>query len=250
MNIGKDLAKQRLTREKGFNANEAVKAVKLLENQDAQEDLRIAKALGDNSITRAMEEKGKMLQLERLDGKYLGNVFTIGQIEEVAKKFHLRFLPAKMYKGELPLDVIRELKGFAKDANVNISDTALEYNFKVLAPATCFRLTKKPVPVDPGLFYMIDDTHYRLVKHWGADFGVWNRVRGMVLQSTRSLVITLWVSFFMIAENILLYFWPTMPVWLSLIVLVATFFIALWVEDDALEGYTHKDTWRSEHKLD
>lgn len=57
-NITSELKKQRSAFEKELATTEAVKQVKLLENQSAQEDLRIATALGaKNSISRALEKR-------------------------------------------------------------------------------------------------------------------------------------------------------------------------------------------------
>ena len=165
--------------------SEVVKEVKLLMDSDAQEDLRIFRALGKNhSIAVSEDEMGKKLELEKLDGKYAGNVFTKDQIEKLAIKYNLRFLRAGLFCGKMDVQVAAKIKEFSKETDTEITNGALAYNFFILAPEKEFRLktevTRKMWDVtDPAIFYKIDENHYRLVHKWGTDFTILNRIQGI-----------------------------------------------------------------------
>jgi len=183
-NIKSELVTTKTKQKSSFDEDSAVKHVLLLENRETQEDLRIAMALGSHhNIARAQDKKGKMLELEHLDEKYVGNVFTLEQIRKLAEKYDMRFLQSKYYCGEIDLEVISKLKQFSKDAGVEINDANLKYNFYILAPETCFHLNtvvKLKNPPDPAMFYKIDNDHYRLIHQWGADFNIFNRIKGLL----------------------------------------------------------------------
>jgi hypothetical protein len=165
-----------------MNGDSAVKAVLLLEQGDSAEDLRIANALGSsNNIARAQTELGKKMELEKLDGKFAGNVFTVDQIKALAGKYNLRFLRSGLYCGNLDVVAIQKIKEFSRETGTAITDGALKYNFFILAPGKCFNLKaieKVKVDPDPAIFYKIDDDHYRLIHQWGNDFSIWNRIAG------------------------------------------------------------------------
>lgn len=173
--------------------NDVVKSVKLLENSDAMEDIRIATALGNaNSVSRALKERGEMIELEKLDGKYAGNVYDINQIKDLARKYDLRFLQSTYYCGNLDLEVIQKLKQFSKDTGTEITDGNLKYNFYILAPEKCFDLKTVEVnglnfpDLDPAIFYKISEDKFRLIHQWGNSFSIGQRIRGIVWESRES----------------------------------------------------------------
>lgn len=185
-NITKELNKSKVQSTEN-QQDEAVKIVRLLENGDSQEDLRIANALGSNhSIAVAQTEMGKKLEMEKLDGMYKGNVFTKQQIKDLARKYNMRFLQSKFYCGNIDTEVIAKIKQFSKETNTEITDGNLKYKFFILAPEECFGLTVKKIPKkdpDPAIFYQIDDDHYRMIHQWGNDFNIFNRIEGIMHQS-------------------------------------------------------------------
>lgn len=241
--------------------DQAVKQVLLLEQGDAQEDLRIANALGKNhSISRAQTEMGKKLELETLDGKYAGNVYTLKQIKGLAKKYNMRFLPSKHFCGNLDTEVIAKLKAFSRETNTEITDGALQHNFYILAPESCFVLQENIVinerkPVDPALFYKIDDDHYRLVHQWGSDFNLWNRYQGFKHSDRSNYVWANLLEYVLIAAVILLpafyFFGSRWYTWVALgvaVILGGVLVSGCSDPKDTLSDTFHDGKWRSQVK--
>ena len=182
-NITKELKAHKTEVATKMQQDSAVKSVLLLQESSSLEDIRIATALGSkHNISRAQDKLGHKINLENLDQKYAGNVFTRAQIKKLAGKYNMRFLHSDRYCGNLDLEVIQKLKAFSKETGVEITDGNLKYNFLILAPENCFHLDKvermRKDP-DPAIFYKIDEGHYRLIHQWGSDFNIFNRIAGM-----------------------------------------------------------------------
>lgn len=181
-NIKVELASKKTKASIVFLEDDAVKQVKLLESSEAMEDLRIANALGKkHNIARAQDTIGKKLQIEKLDGKFAGNVYTLNDIKSLARKYNMRFLQSKHYCGSLDIEVISKLKQFSKETKTEITDGNLHDNFYILAPEKCFNLEKVKKmrrDPDPAIFYNIDGYHFRLIHQWGSDFSILNRIAG------------------------------------------------------------------------
>lgn len=196
-NITKELKNSKNKQEEQLNNNDVVKEVKLLMAADSAEDLRIFRALGKHhSIAVSETELGKKLELEKLDNKFAGNVFTRNQIKKLAIKYNLRFLQSKYYKGKIDVQVAGKIKEFAKETNTEITNGNLEYNFYILAPENSFKLREVTTlkiwdDKDPAIFYKIDDDHYRLIHKWGSDFTINNRIAGLLNYNW-------WTAFFVI----------------------------------------------------
>lgn len=88
----------------------AVEQFKLLESQEAQDDLRIARAMGSNSIVIAEREVGKAMEIKRLADHFSGGIVLIKDVEKTCINFRLRFLQAQYFRGNLPIDVIHSIK--------------------------------------------------------------------------------------------------------------------------------------------
>lgn len=175
-----------------LNTSEVVKEVKLLMESDATEDMRILRGVAGNSLLiRDQDTVGKMLELEKFEKEYVGDVFTIEQIKELAINYHLRFLPSHLYIGKMDVEVISKIKEFAKVTNSNISDVSLSRKFFILAPQEQFKLENFVIPTaaqlraehDPVMFYQIDETHYKFIHKWGKDFSVFRLIEGIKWKS-------------------------------------------------------------------
>lgn len=261
-NIVKELEKAKSAEAAEVENNNVIKEVKLLMDGDAQEDLRIFRALGtQHSIAVSESELGKKLELEKLDSTYNGGVFTVKQIKKLAVKYNLRFLAPNLYAGKMDVQVAAKIKEFAKATNTTITDGALRYSFKILAPERSFRLRSERKrkfweDEDPAIFYKIDETHYRLVHKWGADFTIQNRIKGLQNQSFRTAWMTNFVIFllpmFLLAflldkltgSNLMgqAYYWP---------VIVATVVYSFLCQAGRLETFfDQEDSYYSPRKWD
>lgn len=91
----------------------------------------------------------------------VNKVYGIETIKQVCLNFRLRFLPASLYKGQLPYEAIKATQAFEQQHNL----TNPEYH--IVAPAEFFQL--KDEYADPLLFAKIGGG-YVLIHQWGTDF--------------------------------------------------------------------------------
>lgn len=108
-------------------------------------------------------------------------------IKQLAIEYKLKFLSSRYFSGHMDVEVLSKIKEFAKNTNTEIDPHTLSSRFFILAPVECFHLNQrerpKPVPVDPLIFYMIGDNHYRLIHKWGSDFSPLRRILGWKWES-------------------------------------------------------------------
>lgn len=166
-----------LEKKKDMEVLDSVKEVKLLLAGAESEDSRILRNLSENSeLNRVEKITQTALEIEKIESQYTGNIFTISQIKKLAVEYRLRFLNTRYFTGKFDVEVAAKIKEFGKDNNIALNEYQLKNSFFVLAPKEQFELKEKkyidPKPVDPVLFYKIDDTHYRMIHKWGSDFTV------------------------------------------------------------------------------
>ena len=153
---------------------------------NAAEDDKILRSLG--SSHQYMRDKvtlQKQLEIEKFDKDYAGKVYTIDQIKDLAIKYNLKFLNSEHFKGKIDIEVAAKLKEFSRETKAPIDEYTLRRRYYILAPPAQFNLelVKRTRPVDPLLFFQLDDNHYRLIHKWGADFTVLRRISGWINES-------------------------------------------------------------------
>lgn len=177
--------KAAVTRVKADGKAAVWEAQKLL-MEDSSADFQLLRNMGlHTSIVQAQNLVGRRIELERLDKQY-GKVFTIEEIKSLSMKYALKFLRSDSYKGIIDVEITAKMKQFSKDCSVPLDSTTLGFKFFIMAPQKAFNLVsgeKKPVPVDPILFYQIDENHYRMIHKWGNDFSVTRAILGWKYRS-------------------------------------------------------------------
>ncbi|MBK6774423.1 MAG: hypothetical protein IPG74_00770 [Flavobacteriales bacterium] len=119
-----------------------------------------------DDVLRAMVLSSTKERSNRISGLDLDRVFPTDAIKRVATKYRLRFLDGGMFKGELPMQAIHELRQLEKRASAPLA------GFKILAPAHRFKLCD--AEGDPLLFLPLGNGLYYLVHQWGGDLA-WHR---------------------------------------------------------------------------
>ena len=147
------------------------------------EEARILRGLSkDSNFARIERVQGKQIELENLENKYAGDVYTSEQIKSLAVNYHLRFLPAGFFTGAFDIEVASKIKQFGKDTLSVTDDYSLSRRYFVLAPPEMFNLQDKQYiakkQLDPAIFYQIDNEHYRLIHKWGSDFTILRYLEG------------------------------------------------------------------------
>lgn len=257
----KTLLEQDKEKAKQLDENSAVKDIKLLMQADETEDLRLIRGIASNSqMAIAQNRIGEKLELENLENKYAGNVFTTAQIRDLAIKYRLRFLKSNRFTGEMPIEVIAKIKAFAKETNTNISDAVVDRKFFILAPKENFKMVKtlqkkQRKPIDPAIFYKIDDNHYRLIHQWGADFSIFRRVLGAKWENWTNVTTFLHMKWFIAIMFIFGFIFPAFTLanlaWAGLIVGVISYIGArlhklfMYGEGNYLKNMTTDSNWNN-----
>lgn len=109
------------------------------------------------SQTKKIKEANKFIKNEWV---------TLPDIKKVCLKYHLRFLPATLYKKEIPLTALNDLRVYKEKHN--LTDCQLEKGLCIIAPPSHFVLGERPVE-DPILLYG-NGTEYAILSKWGNDF--------------------------------------------------------------------------------
>lgn len=247
INIQKELQKEAKIQRKDFSELDAIMDANRLIAEKGQEDYEMLQKLGmHSSLLRRSEIKGIKMELKKLDEQY-EQVFSIEEIEKIATKYALKFLRSSSFCGEVDTEMPQKIREFMKEHNIN--STRLEYNFYVLAPPGSFILVDEPRPVDPILFYKIDESRYRLVHKWGTDFTFWRRIIGWKYRTTFNYWLSWFLTIFIPIASVI---WCLTPsIWWSLFALLPALIAATLASADeintAAKGW--KEHWRQNYKV-
>jgi hypothetical protein len=162
-----------------LNEHTVIEDVNRLLANDGAQDAQILRDLGmDHQIKIASDQKEARLTIEKFVSENKGGVYTLEDIRKIACKFALKFLRTDNYKGAVDPVMIQKLKTYLKEKNMELSEARLGFNFFLLAPPESFNLKVvdriQREPIDPVLFYKLDDNHYKMIHKWGNDF-TWYR---------------------------------------------------------------------------
>lgn len=108
-------------------------------------------------------------------------IFHISHIKELCVRYRLRFLETEFFKGDYPAEAITKIHEFERDHNTQLS------NFKIVAPASLFRLKKAD---DPLLFTPLGNDYYYLLYQWGNDLHPLRRLKYWAVKSVDTLIVT------------------------------------------------------------
>lgn len=111
------------------------------------------------------------------------NIYTIEQIEALAIKYRLRFLPGKYYKGEIPQEALNKVRQLS-----NQNSTAID-QFRILAPQKAFDLEDENA--DPLLFVALNNREFYFIHQWGNDLSNWRKITSYPLRSVSHVIATI-----------------------------------------------------------
>lgn len=160
---------------------------RMLKEVDQAHIVGVLEELGFHEKARQINEKKDDADYEMQVRKNVAEVglsprriFSENQIKSICMKYRLRFLPTCYYKGEVDvrgcsvnLEALK--KAMEKDPKRTVmSPKSISDRMFIVAPASSFRLTRKPV--DPLLFFKVSDEKYYLLHKWGNDLSVFRRL--------------------------------------------------------------------------
>lgn len=200
-----------------------------------------------DEMLRALVQSANEDHINRIPGLEEDRIYHTGAIRRMCVKYRLRFLPARHFKGVLPLPVIHELRRLQRWTDGPLG------GFMVMAPTSRFRLCDGEG--DPLLFARVGAERYYLVYKWGNDltrlraclnwpFRTWRHLAAGVL--LLSLLMAMSVPNGLItndpqmgwwgAHRVLFVFWSVM--------VCASFTVFGWF---TFLGQFSSEEWRSRH---
>lgn len=158
MDINTQLKKEKFAELERIQNLGATKEIKLLDGPRAQEKLQIANQFGNNSIVRAQTLLGQKLELEKKDEEYDGDVYTVGQILNICKKYNLTIARPHMYTGDLSDDILERISNFNETKTTGLHSNGTINNFYyVIAPKGAFNNSNSDIEAKyyPAVIYQI-----------------------------------------------------------------------------------------------
>lgn len=171
-------------------------------------------------------------------------VFHISQIEDICKKYHLRFLQSHYFSGYVDESLADNITTFEVAYGERLNAT----NSFIVAPASSFKLEKKPK--DPLFFYCINDEYYYLIHKWGNDLSFIRRFYGF-LSKGYSVSLFCWLVSALIVFFTALFvpkgIWQALALLFAAIIAFAIpLFNALSDGEDEIR-FVKKNEWRSKY---
>lgn len=177
--LNSSVLSKRLEEENSISGNKALaNAEKILLSQTDEDRKYLTQRLGmysyyNNSIAST---------LKNIDTKYSKILekkqYSAGQLQELCKKYDLKVLNLRCYKGDLPsnfVSIMREWESQRKPVSMN--------NVYIMAPIESFDTVKvslKSLNHDPIVFYQESySSNYELITKFGNDFTILRRIKSM-----------------------------------------------------------------------
>lgn len=253
--------------------------VKQLLDSEEQRDLTLVQNAFPNSTkSLVLEERSKMLKVNRLEDQFEGSVYTHSQIKDICMKYRLRFLSSGLFKGEVPFEAIVAIKEKIKNPKLkfleDLSRRELTNNLFVVAPSEMFKLQdgnenkkeririeklRKIAAKDPALFLRLDESHYLFIKEWGNSFSPMRRILGALTAKNslwRFYFVLAWIAivatfgsiaFSLFPEGNVAGFFEISKLTLAVFLSIATAFVAICSFFDAETSFVFA-RWKHEKK--
>lgn len=166
-----------------FEQQRVLNEVQRILNQELKSEQHVlARIFGQESSPSSNENH------HQLDQK---RIFDAESIEKLCTNFRLRFLESKLFKGEIPIEALLEIKQLELNNGVKFS------SFKIIAPEERFNL--KDSTKDPILMAELPNGKYYYIFQWGNDLAWYHRLikypfRHMGTLAASSLLVGLFIS--------------------------------------------------------
>lgn len=121
----------------------------------------------------------------------ISNVYSYKDIETIAIKHRLRFLPTKYFKNQIPQEAIFKIKEIEKLNSIEIK------KFFILAPSSAFEL--EDCNKDPLLFIPLKNNQFYLVHKWGSDLSWLKKLYAIPFRSLETMSLSIALTALIIA---------------------------------------------------
>lgn len=165
-------------------------------------------------------------------------VFHISQIEGICKKYRLRFLPTRLYRGVIDNELPTRISTFEIAYDIKCNDR----NTRIVAPIESFELEKKPK--DPLMFYEINDEYFYLIHKWGNDLSLGRAILPLFENS-----LFCWLSIPLVFSALFLIGFKVGVIATTTSFLVSSFIqITSWAIAEGPMRFLKLNEWNSEYK--
>jgi hypothetical protein len=117
------------------------------------------------------------------DGLDESRIYGLKEIKKLCITYRLRFLPTKLFKNEVPLEAVNNVKAIERAKGEEIK------SFMILAPSKMFKL--EDVNKDPLLFAPLSDGRFYLIHQWGGDLSGMRKILAWPFKTLTNLLISI-----------------------------------------------------------
>jgi hypothetical protein len=168
---------EKLNRERDkVDKNQILNDVKTYLDQLVREDSQIEESILGNQYN---DEVINTLNFDKMESN---RIYHISQIQKICVNYRLRFLESHLFKGDLPVEAIQEVKRLNKE-----HDTELK-GFKIMAPSKLFKLKNAD---DPLLMAPIGNGYYYFIHKWGNDLHPLRRLMVWPVKTLENFICTM-----------------------------------------------------------
>lgn len=132
-----------------------------------------------NRIVKSDSHLPKQFNFDLLDAS---RIYHISQIGKICINYRLRFLDAKLFKGDIPKEAYQEIASLEAKHATEINQ------FKMIAPAKLFKLENAD---DPILLASLGNDYYYFIHQWGNDLHPLRKIIMWPLKTFENFMITL-----------------------------------------------------------
>ena len=179
VNIQQQLLKQR---NKYISPEELLQQVHDVLAKDAKQEETIKETLSSGNNVEDNQFDVDLLETNR--------IFHLNDIKKICITYRLRFLESQLFKGEIPVEAISEIKQLEKAHQTSLS------GFMIMAPSKLFKLENYD---DPLLFAPIGNGYYYLIHKWGNDLNRWRKWLMYPFRNLDTIIVSTIIAAFLIA---------------------------------------------------
>ncbi|NGZ88735.1 hypothetical protein [Psychroflexus maritimus] len=132
-----------------------------------------------NRIVNPQHQLPNQFNFDLLDAS---RIYHISQIGKICIDYRLRFLDAKLFKGDIPKEAYQEIASLEAKHATEINQ------FKMIAPAKLFKLENAD---DPILLASLGNDYYYFIHQWGNDLHSLRKIIMWPLKTFENFMITL-----------------------------------------------------------
>jgi hypothetical protein len=131
---------------------------------EEKKEKEILSMFGSASILQSAVNKVKLTGDLKKD-----DLVHLDHIRDICLKYNLRFTDLKDYKGDVPYNVICQMKNDKEEFDKTHCYGQWNSRFKIIAPVESIHTEKIVRNLDPVILQYVDNDYWKILYHWGND---------------------------------------------------------------------------------